>query len=130
MWTLRAMLLAAAIAAVPTSGRAGEWLEARQWNARDTVLEGAMLALLVVDWRQTRNIAAHPSLWEETNPILGAHPSAARVDAWFAASAVAHVAAAYVLPPRWRTPFQLLSISAEGLCVSRNFAIGIRGTWP
>jgi hypothetical protein len=130
MLTLRSILLAAAIAAVPTAARAGEWREARQWDTQDSLREGAMLTLLVFDWAQTRTIAAHPARWNEMNPILGSHPSAARVDAWFAASAVLHVVAAYALPPRWRTPFQLVSIQAEGLVVSRNVAIGIHGTWP
>lgn len=42
------------------------------------------VAATIADWLQTLTIAKHPDLFTEFNPILGKHPSVARVNIYFA----------------------------------------------
>ena len=45
--------------------------------------ELAYSALHLIDWAQTRQIAAQPDKWLELNPLLGQHPSRAKVNIIF-----------------------------------------------
>ena len=47
------------------------------------VVAAVCTALLIMDWKQTRQIALHPEKWSEMNPILGKHPKTAKVDIYF-----------------------------------------------
>ena len=49
----------------------------------------AYLALHLVDWGQTLDIAKHPEAHYEYNPILGKHPSVRKVNTYMTLSAVA-----------------------------------------
>jgi hypothetical protein len=99
---------------------------ASDWTAEDTAWQASFLALHVVDWGQTRDIAAQPNRYHETNPILGEHPSQARVDRYFAATAILHTAVAYTLPPKWRRAWQYVSIGYQAGFVASNYNIGLR----
>ncbi len=88
----------------------------------------ALAILLAIDWLQTLTIARNPGRWRELNPLLGEHPSVARVNAWFAF--VALLAAAFCWR-MWDLP-QVIACAAaalavaEGACVVNNFRKGIR----
>lgn len=91
----------------------------------DIALEGAYTVLHVMDWNQTRAIAARPRDFHEKNLVLGEHPSGARVDRYFASTLAAHWAITYALPEGWRKPWIGLGIAVEATVVRRNYMIGL-----
>jgi hypothetical protein len=102
---------------------------AADWSATDTILTGAALATIALDWGQTRTIARNPDKYRETNPILGPHPSLDRVNAFFALSMLATVGIAIALPPRDRKIFLGGVAIVETAFVIHNHGIGIRASW-
>lgn len=110
---------------LPLAARA-ETLLGDRWTQADTLREGAFLALLWADWRQTREIVARPETYWEINPVLGRHPTAGRVDNYFAAAAFGHVLVALALPPPYRAAFQWVTVGWEADVVYRNYRIGLR----
>jgi hypothetical protein len=95
------------------------------WRKEDTYREAAALALIAVDHGQTLNIAKHPEKWTETNPILGEHPSIAEVNRYFVAAYILHPTISAVLPPKYRTWWQWVTIGVQAGYVTHNFSIGI-----
>ena len=85
--------------------------------------------LHVIDWRQTREIAANPDRWHEHNLILGEHPSRDKVDLYFASTWLGITAGAWLLPRGWRDGLQYLGIVIEGAYVGHNYSIGLKGEW-
>lgn len=96
------------------------------WSTQDTVFEVVYAVLLLVDWHQTREIADHPDLWHEHNPVLGQHPSVRAVDTYMAASLILHPAMSALIPQEYRPWWQSMSIGFELGCNTINFKIGIR----
>jgi len=117
---LRIATLAALLALAPAIARASD-----PWTTADSWREGAYLTLHAIDWAQTRNTARNPDRWCEDNVILGNHPSAGRVDRYFALTALAHVGLAATLPASWRVPFQYVTIGVEVGAVAKNFSLGL-----
>jgi len=99
---------------------------AEAWSKADLGREIAFGTLLAVDWSQTREIAAHPELYSEHNPILGEHPSSGRVDIYMIAAGALHFAIANWLPGDWRAAWQWGGIVIELGAVRNNYLIGIR----
>jgi hypothetical protein len=60
------------------------------------------------------------------NPILGDHPTAGQVDAYFVGVIAGHAAVSYLLPRGWREGWQYVWIGLEVNQVYRNRSIGIR----
>jgi hypothetical protein len=56
---------------------------AEEWTDLDKKLFVASEVSLFADWLQTRQIVKQPQRYEETNPILGKHPSMSSVNAYF-----------------------------------------------
>lgn len=108
------------LAAMASQAYAGD-----EWRGADTAREAVFLTLYMLDWGQTRTIARHPERRSEANAFLGEHPSAGRVDRYFAVTALAHVGVAYVLPSSWRAGFQYITIGIELSTVNRNRHLGI-----
>ena len=115
-----------------------------EWTRGDTYRQTAIIALQGIDWSQTRRIAteqdpqyvdlgggasvsyAQPRYRHvETNPILGDHPTRGQVDAYFAASIAGNALVSFLLPPKYRAPWQYLSIGFQGAYVVVNFGQGI-----
>ncbi len=99
------------------------------WTKADTARELAFTAVVVLDWGTTLDIerAHQESPWiHETNPILGRHPSRAKVNLYIPAGILLHFLAARAMPARWRAAFQSASIFIEAGAVSHNFAVGLR----
>lgn len=82
-------------------------------------------AVLVADWAQTRQIAQQPDKFREKNPILGATPSAGRVDAYFLAAGALHWVISENLSPDWRERWQLMTIIIQTGTVYQNYQIGL-----
>lgn len=95
------------------------------WTKTDTAWQIAGLAVQLVDYGQTQQIAAHPDRWHEINPIMGQHPSSQEVNWYFAASALARFGFAAALPPRYRRLFQVGCTASSMALVSSNLAAGI-----
>ena len=89
------------------------------------VLIVAML-LLCVDWSQTRWIAKNPARFHEINPLLGQHPSVAKVNSYFALCVALTAVGAYFLPFWWAIGAGLALIALEAFVTIRNYRIGIR----
>lgn len=96
-----------------------------RWTQADSAREAAYLALHVVDWGQTLDIADHPEKWHERNPVLGDHPSRGRVNVWFAGTALLHPVISYVLPKPYREAWQYGTIGVEVWCVGGNAKLGV-----
>jgi hypothetical protein len=107
-----------------------------EWSFQDKALEGTFIAVTVIDWLQTRNIARHNC----TNPATGEHdcyengtaalfigssPSVGQVNNYFAASILAHVAFVTVLDKSYRSTFQVTSIFYEASYAYGNYKINI-----
>src|SRR5882672_9397495 len=93
------------------------------WTTGDTVRQGILTGLLIVDWGQTRYIVKHPQdptkqdgtyAWRaESNPLLGSYPSMAKVNTYFSVAIIGHAAISYALPRGWRDGWQYVWIGVE-----------------
>ena len=100
-------------------------VHADQWTSKDTAYQSAFLLINAVDYLQTKEIIRNPKFYER-NLILGRNPSHNAVDAYFAGSALAHTAIAYILPERYRRVWQYVFIGLQAGCVAHNFNAGVR----
>lgn len=119
-WRVKAVKVCVLIALLFSSGCAYS-----QWTQEDTYRHAALTALTVVDYSQTMKIAREPERYHEHNPLLGSHPSAARVTAHFIGAYALATAAAFALPAPYRKYFQYVAIGVETGCVANNFTIGL-----
>lgn len=97
----------------------------RTWTKADTAREAAYLALHVVDWGQTLEIADNPGQYHEHNPVLGSHPSRGEVNRWFAITGLLHPVVSYALPDEVRPYWQYGTIGIEVICIGNNVSLGI-----
>jgi len=132
MRTLALLLLAGCASIAQAEG-----LNLDPWTTGDTVRQGALTALLVADWAQTRHMATHSC--PESNPtcavpfgegggahaFIGSHPSVGQVNNYFAASVIGHAAISYMLPRGWREGWQYVWIGIEAQTVRTNY-VGIK----
>jgi hypothetical protein len=102
-----------------TSAMAGEY-----WSNEEIALEVTYITLQFVDYKQTHAIAASENYFE-TNPFLGENPSKGDIDAYFAATTVAHMVIAHALPQKYRRYWQAIWINIEAGYVTHNYSIGI-----
>lgn len=105
-------------------------VQADEWTASDSLLQGATTLLLVADWMQTRTIAKSPDRFDEANWFLGRHPSVGAVDGWFLGSILGHLVVSLVLPRPWREVWQGLTITLELAVVAYNARVGIGFNFP
>lgn len=93
----------------------------------------AFLGLGLLDWGQTIKFTQDP-YWQErvfeANPVLGKHPSRARVNTLIPLGLAAHTLAAWALPRPWRNVLQVGGLVGEGWATSHNHRDGIRPTLP
>lgn len=105
-------ILTVVLAGTPTMARSavgciGNDSESCRWTTLDYGLQGSFLALTFADWAVTSTAAAsHSRPFEETNPILGKHPTQGRLAAYFLGVSAGHTAISMVLPRPWRTVWQ------------------------
>ena len=106
---------------------------ADKWTTADTAWQASAMALMAVDWGQTRYIAQHPEYYE-VNPILGRHPSTKAVDLYFVGAMIVHPVISYLLPSKAeifgvtinpRRIWQAGTIVLELGCVANNARLGI-----
>jgi hypothetical protein len=115
---MKSLSLLAFLALVPAKAHADPW------TTTDTVVETGCIALFLIDWNQTLD-----RRYQESNPLLGNHPSAAAVDGYFVAAMSVQFVAARLLPSPWRSVFQGISIGIEGRSVVNNWRLGAQLRW-
>lgn len=98
------------------------------WYGQKT--EFVYLAASTADMLTTLDIKHHPELVEE-NPLLGNHPSDAKVVGYFLATDALHLAITRELvgegvPEPIVAVWQVLTIGMEAGCVGHNLKIGLR----
>jgi len=118
-WLRRA---AAALALLAPLGAAQA---ADDWTVEERMTFTASSVLLVADWAQTRQIARNAQMYRETNPIIGAHPSMGRVNAYFLSALLLNYAIGSSLDRGWRTAWFIGVQSVEASVVQRNLNIGL-----
>ncbi len=111
--TLRLVAVALALA-LASAARADEW------TRTDTAFELGLVTLSLTDFGQTSWFLANRPHAYETNPLLGTHPSRAKLAAAGAIGLTTHFLVARVLPQPWRRLWQLAGIGVEADAVSSN----------
>ena len=96
------------------------------WSRSDTVFEITALAIRMIDYGQTLDIAKNPDRYHELNPILGRHPSVGRVHTYFVTSQILHPVISYCLPKKYRRAFQMISIGMSSGLAIHNYNVGLR----
>lgn len=91
----------------------------------ETALLIAAEALVVFDALQTLDVKNHPDL-HEMNPLLGSHPSDARILGMSAGAMVGTAIGWYLLPSPWRNVLTIGIASYELPNTFRNAALGCR----
>ena len=95
------------------------------WTTGDTGREATFQTLWAIDALQTHTIAENPDQWHEENSYLGLHPTIGAVNRYFLVGSVLHAGIAYMLPEKYRAPFQYGTIAVEVGYVAHNYSIGI-----
>lgn len=94
---------------------------AEEWTTADTAREAAFVGLVFLDWQQTRWSLKRGAA--EQNPVIGPHPSQARLDAMVTGAVVGHAAASLLLPNPWRRWWQHATIVVEISAVTSNAVV-------
>lgn len=114
---------------------AGTVQAADKWTTQDKILEATWLAIQIVDYGTTLDVANHPNRYTEINPILGNHPSRDKVHIYMIGTAILHPIITHYLPRKIkvfgynfpaRTIFQSVTIGMSGACVVQNLSIGLQ----
>lgn len=93
--------------------------------------QAAFLGLGLTDWGQTVNFTQHPTdNGYESNPILGKHPSRARVNTMIPLGLIGHTLGVWALPRPYRNMLQGAGLVGEGLAVGNNAKQGVRPIAP
>ena len=98
--------------------------EPRKPTPAEWALLGAAEGLIVVDMLQTLDLKRHPGAYE-VNPLLGSHPSDARVIVTGVAAGTATAALWYALPSRIRWIVPLFVGIGEGFVIASNAQAGM-----
>jgi hypothetical protein len=91
----------------------------------DLYRELAFQALLIADWKQTRQIARAPDRYFERNPILGNHPSVGRVDTYLFAAASYTGLLQQTFRRSGASNFNSSRIAIQANVVKQNYEIGL-----
>lgn len=110
----------------PRCAHAEEW---KPPTRAETAIFVAAELLVAVDLVQTRDFLHGRANGYEINPLLGAHPSDARLLATGGAAMLALAAGWYFLPSPWRDCVTLPVLFVEVPVVTRNFVVGARLRW-
>jgi uncharacterized membrane protein len=101
------------------------------WTRTEIALAGGFTAALLADAGQTRGLARGGwQSFHETNPLLGSHPSVARINVYTAVAGVTVLGAAAMAPARLRPWVLGAAFVIEALTVARNAQAGITLSLP
>lgn len=99
------------------------------WSRHDKLRHTFLTTTLLIDYSQTVYISENTSKYDETNLLLGKHPSKDKVIGYFAASSMTFLYIADKLPTKWRKVYQFIVIAFETFVISHNVRIGIKLSW-
>jgi len=94
------------------------------WTTSNMILAGAYAATVWIDLAQTRYFLKDPK-WEESNPILGKHPSPTKVDLLGLAGVGAMIGVAHVVGNPWRNMLLGLGVAVEARVIAWNSTGGV-----
>lgn len=103
----------------------------RAWSPSEIATEAATVALFVIDAGQTRDIGpicqrnAECQVYER-NPLLGKHPSNARIRNYFTGVIAAHIAITHLLPQKYRALWQGTTMMLEIGITAENANLGLK----
>lgn len=100
-------------------------VQAQSWTDEQRTLGAMYMTAHAIDWAQTRQIIREPGMWER-NPILGRHPSRARVNAYFVITPIVGALLLDYLPSQHRTTALKVITTLEIATVAHNHYIGVR----
>lgn len=89
------------------------------------ILAILLIAICILDWKQTLMIARNPDRFVELNPILGAHPTEDQVALYFTWVILLIVLLAALVPPQLLYYIFGICILVESWVVWRNRKIGL-----
>jgi len=112
---------------------------ADEWSTGDTWREVSFQGLWLIDALQTHKITESASACNlgesnqvqgcsylhEQNNYLGLHPTIGAINRYFLVGSALHAGIAYILPEKYRAPFQLVTIGVEVGDVGNNISLGI-----
>jgi len=91
-------------------------------------VEGALMSMLIQDWFQSQQIIRNPHEWNEENPLLGEHPSRAKMTAMGTAAGLGHYWAYDKMSNENKLPWALIPAIIEAYVVNNNRRIGMGKT--
>lgn len=94
------------------------------WTFTDQALYTAAAGLHAADWLHTRAGIGKYGL-QESNIILGEHPTMGQIDTYFAATAVGLTVAAWYSPTKWRRSVLIGWAVVELVSVMHNQTLGV-----
>lgn len=127
----KALVILATVVMLALSVCAAKSAQAGDWTTEQKVTEGIYQAMHFADTLQTIDIAKNPQRFQETNLMIGAHPTTRVVDEYMTAEAIAHFAVSEALikldAPNWvvRT-WETVTIGREVSNLRGNYKIGVR----
>ena len=92
----------------------------------DQILYYSSNMMSIVDWSQTRYIAENPDKYWEVNPLLGKHPSRARVDNYFMSWWIVNQFVARVMPEDFARVYLAGNLMLELTLVDYNVGVGVK----
>ena len=102
-------------------------LNARAIDLTQDPLMWTTEALLLADYAQTRQGMERPDKYHELNPMLGAHPSTDKVNAYFATwAASVYFSDKLFQDKRNRTLFLIAVSSVEATVIAHNLRLGLQ----
>jgi protein tyrosine phosphatase len=100
------------------------------WTWEDTALEGTLYILSWMDMAQTLQMSRrYDEGYYEMNPLLGKHPSRAKIIGANVVGLSLHTYIATQMPKPHRTIWQGFWIGVEGDCVNHNLKAGLKLHW-
>jgi hypothetical protein len=97
----------------------------KDWTTTDKQLFVASEIALFIDWRQTLEAQHYPDRYKENNKILGEHPSASRVNKYFAGAMLGNYFVADYLTD-YRTGYLASVIAVELVMIGNNRSVGLK----
>jgi hypothetical protein len=92
-----------------------------EWTETDNALQITYSFLQIIDGVQTYQKLKHPDRFEETNPILGKHPSKDDLILYNFSCLILHGIVSYCLPKKYRRSWQIITIGMEIHCIEYNY---------
>jgi len=95
----------------------------REWTDQERVMGWSLLALNAIDFKQTSYAMGHN--YHETNPMIGSHPSNAKLAALFLATSITGY---YVLDyfDDHRTTLLYIGLGVKAAIVGNHIGIGLK----